>query len=92
MARKLNAQRPAKLGTVYPARARCYDENGTCIGRCIDTPNGVAKAMMEQPAISMAKGQFGGYYFRAQMASRMNEHNDATSEYAPVPVLGSLLG
>lgn len=79
MARKQATNKPPKLGTVYTSRAKCYGADGKLLGKCIDTPNGIAKAMMEQPAITMAIGQFGELHSRAAMGGRMNRHNTAQS-------------
>ena len=38
---------PAKLGSVWIARATLYNSAGRKIGTCTDTPNAIAKAFME---------------------------------------------
>lgn len=71
MARTQTAPKPPKLGTVYTARARCFNSDGELVGTCIDTPNGIAKAMMEHPEVTLARGQFGEWYTWRDMESRM---------------------
>jgi hypothetical protein len=68
------------LGSVWIARATCYDSAGQRIGYCIDTPNGIAKAMLEHTEIYMAKG-LAGYSNRTNMRDRMAAWNVAESHY-----------
>ena len=46
-----------KLGTIYTARAKLYGnfegESGVLLGHCIDTPNAIAKALIELPNADM---------------------------------------
>lgn len=68
-----------KLGTVWPVGARVFDAHGKQIGTCIDTPNGIAKAMMECPRIAAVKPFGQSIQARADYADRMKDWNQAQS-------------
>ena len=70
-----------KPGTVWAARARLYNRSGKLMGYCTDTPNGIAKAMMEHPSIAKVRGLF-GTESREAYASRMKAWNIARSHYS----------
>jgi disulfide oxidoreductase YuzD len=70
-----------KIGTVWTATAKLYDRDGVKIGTCIDTPNAIAKALMENLEIEMIKSQFHGYEFRCHYADRMTKFNEAKSGF-----------
>lgn len=72
--------RPAKLGTVWTAVAVLYNADGKRVGRCIDTPNAIAKALMERPEASLVKS-LSGVAVRSEYASRMNKWNEAKSGF-----------
>ncbi len=75
--------KPAKIGTVYTAKARLFSRDGKLIGRCIDTPNAIARAMMENAEISMAIESSGRQVMRTEYASRMADWNVAISGFQP---------
>lgn len=62
--------KPATLGTVWTARAKLYNTAGKLIGTCTDTPNAIAKALIELPAAQTVK-TLDGYEDRADYKSRM---------------------
>ena len=72
--------KPAKLGVVWTASAKCYDGTGRLVGTCMDTPNAIAKAMMEQPAIDTVKS-LAGFGSRRDYADRMADWNVAESHF-----------
>jgi hypothetical protein len=51
--------KPAPVGNVWVANARLYDCDGKLIGQCMDTPNSIAKALMECPKAEIIKGVLG---------------------------------
>src|SRR3990167_8872628 len=71
---------PPKIGTVWTARAILFNSDGEAIGTSIDTPNAIAKAMMEYPEVAMVKG-IGGYKHREDYSSRMQSWNVASSGF-----------
>jgi len=52
------AENPEKPGVVWPVGAKLYDGRGKPVGVCLDTPNAIAKAMMEHPEIEAAHTSF----------------------------------
>lgn len=73
--------KPKKLGTVWTSNAKLF-AGTVLIGYCLDTPNAIAKAMMEVPKITLAKSpSLDKIYSRSDMASRMNQWNVANSNF-----------
>jgi len=66
-----------KLGTVYPYKARLYKGKKE-IGYCIDTPNAIAKAIMETGA-TMVKEYLGHIVLASKYADRMQSWNTCIS-------------
>ncbi len=69
-----------KLGTIYTVRAKLYDNDGIKIGTCIDTPNAIAKAIMEHPEISIVDS-INGLQVSGTYHERMKSWNVAASGY-----------
>lgn len=75
------ANKPSKLGSVWTSNAKLYNGQ-TLIGYCLDTPNAIAKAMMEQAEITLAKSpSLSESYTRSDMADRMKTWNEANSNF-----------
>lgn len=70
------------LGTlnVWDVKATLYDIDGHKLGDCMDTPNAIAKAFMEQPKATMVKG-LSGCKVRSDYAGRMMDWNTAASHF-----------
>ena len=74
---------PAKLGSVWIARATLYNSAGRKIGTCTDTPNAIAKAFMEhRNATSVRKCLEGGTEDRSDYTRRMGLFNACPSGWA----------
>lgn len=70
----------AKMGCFGVTTAFLYDKNNKPIGNCIDTPNGIAKAMMENSNIEKVIGYFPDKVsYRKDYIDRMNNYNTAKS-------------
>jgi len=74
------ASNPEKPGVVWPVGAKLYDGRGKPVGVCLDTPNAIAKAMMEHPEVQVAHTLL-GVKSRAEYASRMQPWNKAKSHF-----------
>ena len=66
------------LGSVWCAKAKLYDINDKLIGICMDTPNSIAKALMECPAATLVKC-IGEVKVRSEYQDRMKDWNTAES-------------
>ena len=71
---------PEKPGVVWPVGAKLYDKQGKLVGVCLDTPNAIAKAMMEHPEIEAAHTLL-GVKTREDYVSRMQPWNTAKSHF-----------
>lgn len=69
---------PEKIGTVWTATATLMDSSGQVVAHCIDTPNAIAKALMEMPDATTVKGLEGSHP-REHWQSRMQSWNVAKS-------------
>lgn len=78
---KTTTTKPAPIGSVWTATARVYDLSGRMIGTCTDTPNGIAKMLVEQPSAIMVRDSGGRFRDRAEFAGRMAAWNDAPSMF-----------
>jgi hypothetical protein len=67
-----------RIGTVWTATAKLYDRDGKLIASCIDTPNAIAKALMEEKKAEIIK-TFGEFKNRSNYESRMKAWNKAKS-------------
>lgn len=70
-----------KLGTVWTAQAKLYNKRGELIGYCLDTPNAIAKALMEKPNITLIKSPCHGTKVRSEYNDRMKPWNEASSKF-----------
>ena len=70
--------KPPKLGNVWPIAARLF-RNGKQVGTCMDTPNAIAKALMEYPQIDSVKPFGCSVVPRDAYAKRMANWNEAES-------------
>lgn len=84
-------RKPPTLGAVWTVKARLLNRNKRLVGICSDTPNSIAKALMEHPEIAYVNHQAymrspGDPIFepRSAYASRMADWNVAPSMYHPV--------
>jgi len=84
--------KPPALGTVYNVNANLYNKNKKIIATCLDTPNAIAKALMELPTAEFIKEGFinGTNLFnphlkkRVEYQSRMAAWNVAKSHLKKV--------
>jgi hypothetical protein len=72
-----------RLGNVWAVGAKLYNKQGKLIGTCLDTPNAIAKAMMEHPSIARVSSILGNGS-RKDYAKRMGSFNTATSMFTKV--------
>jgi hypothetical protein len=71
--------KPNKLSTVYTVGAKLFNKNGLHIANCLDTPNAIAKAIMEYPDIEIIKPFMEQPRNRDYYADRMMTWNKANS-------------
>ena len=78
--------KPARLGIVWPVAAILYGPDMREKGRCMDTPNAIAKALMEMPGVAFVRpGVIAGRWTSAKLhdatkyAGRMAAWNVAES-------------
>lgn len=76
----VEAKKPPKLGNVWAVGAKCFNKKGKQIGVCLDTPNAIAKAMMENPDIYSVKSIL-GKKTRKDYEDRMKDWNKAESNF-----------
>ena len=67
-----------RLGTVWTATATLMSSSGKAIAYCIDTPNAIAKALMEMPGAKTVRG-LEGTHGRNYWETRMKPWNNAKS-------------
>lgn len=67
-------------GTIWGAKAKLYDKQKKLVGYSIDTPNAIAKALMEHPNIEFVQS-LSGRKTRLYYANRMKSWNVATSGF-----------
>lgn len=75
----MKSKKPASLGTVWPVHAVLFDENGRKLGRCLDTPNAIAKAFMQCSRAAFVKPSFEMVQEREVYSDRMKSWNKAES-------------
>ena len=72
----------AIAGTVWTARARLYNSAGKQIGTCTDTPNAIARALMENYAATAVKESYSDVArTRTEYSNRMHPGNTCPSGY-----------
>jgi len=77
-------KKPMALGTVWPVSASLLGEDGGRIGTCLDTPNAIAKALMERPdATHVVEALSHVRRPRSAYADRMAGWNVAESRFRP---------
>jgi hypothetical protein len=76
--------KPAKLGNVWVARAKLLDGSGNVIGHCMDTPNAIARALMDHDQAQTVESFCEGRRTRADYASRMQPWNTCPDTFQPV--------
>ena len=77
--------KPPALGTVYNVNANLYNKNKKIIATCLDTPNAIAKALMELPTAEFIKEGFTSEIKkRVDYQSRMAAWNVAKSHLKKV--------
>lgn len=67
------------VGNVGLTRARLFNSSGELIGYCLDTPNAIAKALMECPQAQVAQGILGinkREYYHNRMQTWNTAHSD----------------
>ena len=74
----MRTKKPSPLGTIGVTKATLFNRNNKKIGYCIDTPNAIAKAMMQFPQAQKAKGIL-GTHSRSYYKDRMKPWNIARS-------------
>lgn len=67
------------IGTIGITRARLFNSSSKLLGYCLDTPNAIAKALMESPEAQTAQGILGTNN-RAYYQNRMQSWNTAHSD------------
>ena len=67
------------IGTIGITRAKLFNSSGKLIGYCLDTPNAIAKALIECPQAQSAQGIL-GIENRAYYYNRMQSWNKAQSD------------
>jgi len=75
---------PPKLGTIWTARATLQDSSGKTIGYCMDTPNAIAKALMQVQNASCVRDASGCMKVRSEYRNRMSDFNVADSHLIKV--------
>jgi len=76
--------KPPALGTVWIARAILYNNKMKPLGSCIDTPNGIAKALIENKKAVYVKPLDEPIIHRYYYNPRMNKWNKAKSYFQPL--------
>ena len=71
-------KKSAPIGTIWTARATLFNSKGKKIAYCIDTPNAIAKALMQLPQAQKVKSIL-GTYTRNHYQDRMKSWNTAKS-------------
>lgn len=71
-------RKPPKVGVVWTASAILYNKDGKVVARCLDTPNAIAKALMQMPSAVVVKSLLGTHP-RSHYQSRMSKWNTAES-------------
>jgi len=71
-------KKPLHLGTIGVTKATLFDRKGKKVGYCLDTPNAIAKALMELPQAQKVTSIL-GTYARSYYEDRMKGWNEAKS-------------
>ena len=66
--------KPAKLGCINACGiASLFDKEGEYIGNCLDTPNAIARAIIENSDIEIIKAKYPGW---AEVVTTAAEYDD----------------
>lgn len=82
--RYMTEAKPPALGSVWNVGAKCYNKKNKLIGVCLDTPNAIAKAMMNHKEIAYAKTLL-GKKTRKDYKSRMEDWNTVEDTFQKPP-------
>ena len=75
----------APIGTIWIARARLFNSAGQAIGTCTDTPNAIAKALIERQDATSIKESFSNVAInRREYRNRMHPGNQCPSGFAKI--------
>ena len=75
---------PPKIGTIWTARATLQNRRGETIGSCMDTPNAIAKALMQVSDATCISDASGSMKMRSEYNNRMSAWNTAESHLIKV--------